>query len=314
MTIRIGISGWRYAGWRGVFYPAGLAQRRELEFASRAVDTIEINGSHYALQTSASYRAWHAATPADFVFSVKGPRYLTHMLRFRDDAARPAMANFLASGVLALGEKLGPLLWQFPPGFAYDEERLARFVSLLPGDTGEAAALAREHDHRVRQPWLEAGRRRRLRHAIEIRHPSFCQPAFAALLRKHRLALVVSDAVADWPYIEEVTADFLYLRLHGTQTLYGGAYPDAALDQWSARIRAWAAGGEPADARRISATPVRRRRARDVFCYFDNDKKVEAPFDAGRLVGRLRAGDAAQGKQHDKPQDEPQHKPQGKPR
>ncbi|TWG88411.1 uncharacterized protein YecE (DUF72 family) [Cupriavidus gilardii J11] len=288
MTIRIGISGWRYEGWRGVFYPKGLAQARELEFASRAVQTIEINGSHYSLQTIDSYRAWHDATPDDFVFSVKGPRYLTHMLRFRDESARPAIANFFASGVLALGPKLGPFLWQFPPNFSFRPERMERFLALLPRDTDEAAGLASQHDSRVRMPWFEVSRRRKLRHAIEIRHHSFCTPDFAGLLRRHRAALVVSDAVADWPYAEDVTADFIYMRLHGAETLYGGAYTDAALDRWADRIRAWGAGGEPADARRIAPTHARKAARRDVYCYFDNDQKVKAPFDAQRLMERLK--------------------------
>ncbi|CAG9165819.1 DUF72 domain-containing protein [Cupriavidus respiraculi] len=286
MTIRIGISGWRYEGWRGVFYPKGLAQRRELEFASRAVETIEINGSHYSLQTVQSYRAWYDSTPEDFVFSVKGPRYLTHMLRFRDETARPAISNFFASGVLCLREKLGPFLWQFPPNFSFKPERMERFLALLPRNTDEAIALAKQHDGRVKTPWFGPMRKRKLRHAVEIRHASFCTPDFPALLRKHRVGFVVSDAIADWPYAEDVTADFIYMRLHGSETLYGGAYADPALDRWAERIAAWAAGGEPPDAKRIS--PVRPTKARrDVYCYFDNDMKVKAPFDAQRLIRRL---------------------------
>ena len=287
MTIRIGISGWRYEGWRGVFYPPDLAQSRELQFASRAVATIEINGTHYSLQSIDSFRAWHDATPDDFVFSVKGPRYLTHMLRFRDDTARPAIANFFASGVLALDAKLGPFLWQFPPTFRFDAERLERFLSLLPMRTQAAVALAEQHDARVKAPWFDVQRDRPLRHAVEIRHASFCVPEFVAILRRHRAALVVSDAVADWPYAEDVTADFVYLRLHGAETLYGGAYTDAALDRWAARIDAWAAGGQPQDATLISTARARARKHRDVFCYFDNDQKVKAPFDAQRLATRL---------------------------
>jgi uncharacterized protein YecE (DUF72 family) len=285
--VRIGISGWRYEGWRGVFYPKGLAQRRELEFASRQVQTIEINGSHYSLQTIESYRAWHAATPEAFMFSVKGPRYLTHMLRFRDDNARTAMANFFASGVLALEKKLGPFLWQFPPNFAFDVERFERFLALLPRDTHDAVRFAGQHDGRVKRPWFEVEGKRRLRHAVEIRHPSFCTPAFPALLRKYHVALVTSDAVASWPYAEDITADFIYLRLHGSETLYGGAYTDPSLDRWADRIRTWAKGEEPADSRKLSPTSPRPRKSRDIFCYFDNDQKVKAPFDAQRLMGRL---------------------------
>ncbi|MEM5436109.1 DUF72 domain-containing protein [Paraburkholderia diazotrophica] len=287
MTTRIGISGWRYSGWRGVFYPEGLAQKRELEFASRAVDTIEINGSHYSLQTVESYLSWYDATPRNFIFSVKGPRYLTHMLRFRDETARPAMANFFASGVLALREKLGVFLWQFPPNFAFVPDSFEAFLALLPVDFASAAQFAAQHDARVNHPWFNVDVNRRLRHAIEIRHPSFCAPEFVALLRKYKAALVISDSTAGWPYGEDVTSDFVYLRLHGSETLYSGAYSDAALERLAARIDAWARGGEPQDAVRFAPRPATQRRSRDVLVYFDNDTKVEAPFDAARLKARL---------------------------
>lgn len=292
MTIHIGVSGWRYAGWRGgVFYPKGLPQAGELAFASRAVDTIEINGSHYSLQSLGSYRMWYDATPEGFVFSVKGPRYLTHMLRFRDESARPAIANFFASGVLALREKLGPFLWQFPPNFSFDPARLEAFLGLLPHTVGQAAELAARHDARVKQPWFAVKGRSALRHAVEIRHASFCTPDFVALLRRHGVALVVSDSVAGWPYAEDVTADFVYMRLHGTETRYSGAYSKAALERWAARIAAWSDGSEPRGAKRI--VPVSpEHEPRDVFCYFDNDQKVEAPFDAQRLE-RLLEGEGA---------------------
>jgi uncharacterized protein YecE (DUF72 family) len=286
-TIRIGTSGWRYAGWRGDFYPPGLVQARELEYISRALQTVEINGSHYSLQTPASYQAWHDATPRRFVFSVKGPRYLTHMLGLANSRTAVATANFFASGVLCLGAKLGPILWQFPARTKFDPEAMESFLQALPRDTFAAADLARHHDSRVKRPVARADRRRRMRHAIEIRHPSFCDEAFVRMLRRHGAALVVSDAVADWPKVEDVTADFVYLRLHGTETLYGGAYGDAALDHWADRIDCWARGSEPEDARRISARSPRKRASRDVFCYFDNDQKVRAPFDALRLMERL---------------------------
>jgi uncharacterized protein YecE (DUF72 family) len=222
------------------------------------------------------------------VFSVKGPRYLTHMLRFRDETALPALANFFASGVLALEEKLGPFLWQFPPNFAFDAERLERFLALLPQTIDEAVALARKHDARVKAPWFDSKRRGKLRHAVEVRHPSFCVAQFPQLLRRHHASLVVSDSVAGWPYFEDVTADFVYMRLHGTKTLYSGAYSELALDRWAERIQAWSDGHEPDDAKRLAGKP-RQRAARDVFCYFDNDQKVEAPFDARRLKERLGA-------------------------
>lgn len=287
MTVRIGISGWRYAGWRGVFYPPKLPQRCELTHASRQVETIEINGSHYSLQSIESWEAWHDAVPDHFVFAVKGPRYLTHQLRFRDEKAVPAMANFYASGVLALRRKLGPFLWQFPPNFRFDAERFDRFLSLLPKSSREARALASQHDSRVKSPWYGTKGNTRLRHAVEIRNDTFRTPEFPALLREHRVALVVSHAIADWPYAEDVTSDFIYMRLHGADALYSGAYADASLDRWAARIYAWAHGKEPVDAVRIDAQPARRAVRRDVYCYFDNDKKVNAPFDAQRLRERV---------------------------
>jgi len=293
LTVRIGISGWRYAGWRGVFYPENLAQSRELEFASREVDTIEINGSHYSLQSVDSYRTWHAATPARFAFSVKGPRYLTHMLRFRDETVRPAIANFFASGVLALDAKLAAFLWQFPPTFSFERNSFEALLALLPPDFEAAARLAEGHDHRVRNPWFDVTTNRRIRHAVEIRHPSFAAPEFIALLRKYHAALVVSDSTAGWPYGEDVTSDFAYIRMHGSDTLYSGAYSEAAMDRMAERIDAWSHGREPDDAVRFGSTAAAPRRWRDVLVYFDNDRKVEAPFDAARLKARVSGLEAS---------------------
>ena len=285
-TIRIGISGWRYEPWRGVFYPKALAQRRELEFASRAFPTIEINGSFYSLQHPDSYQSWYRETPPGFVFAIKGGRYITHLLRLRN--ADRAIANFFASGIFNLREKIGPFLWQFPPQFRYDEERFEAFFRMLPRDLGEALCLARRRDARM------TGRCRlaihdniRLRHAVEIRHESFVDERFVAQLRRHEIALVVADTAGKWPYFEDVTADFMYLRLHGDAELYVSGYTDAALERWADRIRAWAAGAEPRDAKRISTRPAPRRRSRDVYCYFDNDVKVRAPIDAHTLMRKL---------------------------
>lgn len=284
--IYIGISGWRYAGWRGVFYPKGLTQNRELEFASRALPTIEINGSFYALQRPASYAAWYEATPPGFVFSVKGNRYITHILRLKD--IEKPLANVFASGVFNLREKLGPFLWQFPPSFRYDPERVEHFFSLLPRDTGEALRLARKREERMQgRSRLAIDENRKLRHAMEIRNKSFLDESFVALLRKYRVALVVADAAGKWPYQEDVTSDFMYLRLHGEEELYASGYTEEALDRWAARIRAWREGSEPDDARRISDTPPPQCKSRDVYCYFDNDAKVKAPFDAKRLIEKL---------------------------
>ncbi|MGE5386626.1 MAG: DUF72 domain-containing protein, partial [Betaproteobacteria bacterium] len=212
-TIAIGISGWRYKPWRGTFYPPKLTQKRELEFASRALPTIEINGSFYALQRPESYAAWYEATPPGFVFSVKGNRYLTHILRLRE--VEEPLANIFASGVFNLREKLGPFLWQFPPSFRFDPERIEHFFSLLPSDMAAASRLAEKHGPRMSgRIQLEFDENRPLRHAMEIRHDSFVDDAFVALLRKYRVALVVADTAGKWPYQEDVTSDFMYLRLH----------------------------------------------------------------------------------------------------
>jgi uncharacterized protein YecE (DUF72 family) len=284
-ALRIGISGWRYEPWRKVFYPEDLAQHRELEFASRAFPSIEINGSFYSLQTPLSYSKWYAATPPGFMFSVKGPRYISHILRLKN--VRKPLANFFASGVFNLREKLGPILWQFPPSLRYDAQRFEEFLGLLPRDTAAALALARRRDARMHgRSCLRIDANRPLRHAVEIRHESFVAEEFIAQLRRHRVALVLADTAGKWPYFEDVTADFLYLRLHGDKELYASGYTEAALDRWADRIRAWQRGAEPRDAKRISE-PARRVRGRDLFCYFDNDVKVRAPFDADRLMHKL---------------------------
>jgi uncharacterized protein YecE (DUF72 family) len=283
---RIGISGWTYAPWRGVFFPKDLPQKRELEYASRQFNSIEINGSFYSLQTPSSYQKWYDATPDDFVFSVKGGRFITHMKKLKD--VETPTANFFASGVLKLKEKLGPILWQFPPGFAFNEERFERFFELLPKTTTEAAALARKHDARLKgRAWTKAGAERKLRYAVEIRHESFKDERFINLLRKHNIALVLADTAGKWPYMEDLTADFIYARLHGDEELYVSGYTDAALEWWADRIRAWQCGKEPADANKISASRGRTCRNRDAYVYFDNDAKVKAPFDAKNLARRL---------------------------
>jgi len=284
--VRIGISGWRYEPWRGVFYPPRLPQRSELAFAARMLPSIEINGSFYSLQRPESYAQWHDETPAGFVFALKGSRYITHMLKLRNVGA--PLANFFASGVLRLRDKLGPILWQFPPQLGFDGARFDAFFSLLPRDTGAALALAKRHDERLAgRAWLEIDRVRPLRHAVEIRHPSFIDPAFIALLRRHRIALVVADTAGRWPLLEDLTADFVYVRLHGDKELYASGYDDAALDRWAARIATWRDGGQVGDARLASPRPGRARVRRDVYCYFDNDVKVHAPYDAAHLAARL---------------------------
>jgi uncharacterized protein YecE (DUF72 family) len=288
-TVRTGISGWRYAPWRGVFYPPGLPQRRELEHASRRLGSIEVNGSFYALQRPESYQAWREQVPPGFVFSVKGPRFVTHMKKLAD--VQTPVANFFASGVLALGDGLGPVLWQLPPTLGYDADRLARFFDLLPRTTAQAAALAEQHDERLDdRAWTTTDADRPLRHVLEVRHASFETPAYPALLREHGIGLVVADTAGRWPYLEDVTTDLVYVRLHGDAELYVSGYGDPALDRWADRVRAWAAGGEPADAHRLGPPAPPAPGGRDVLVYFDNDTKVRAPFDAMALARRLGVG------------------------
>ena len=286
-AIHIGISGWRYTPWRGDFYPKGLPQKRELQFASRAVNSIEINGSFYALQRPERYTQWYDETPVDFVFSVKAPRFITHVKRLRD--IHKPMANFFASGVLELKEKLGPILWQFPPNFKFDAELFESFLEQLPRDTEQAAALARQHDAHLHGPAsVKAYKKKPLRHAVEIRHESFVDPAFVRLLKRYNTALVFADTAGKWPYREDVTSDFVYLRLHGAEELYASGYTPEALEHWGDRIDAWHQGRQPGDPHLI--TPRQKpkaRKSREVYCYFDNDIKVRAPYDARNLLRRF---------------------------
>jgi uncharacterized protein YecE (DUF72 family) len=257
--VRVGTSGWTYDHWRGTFFPDGLVRRRRLEYLAERLDTAEINGTFYSLQRASSFRTWAAATPEDFRFAVKGSRYLTHMRKLRD--VEEPLGRFLASGLLALGPKLGPILWQLPPNLRWDPERVEGFLRLLPRSTGEAATLAAAHTDRVPDPCTVTDEDRPIRHALEPRHPSFATPEVVALLRAHDVALVVSDG-AGIPCFDEVTADLVYVRLHGHDELYRSRYDAAALRAWAAKAVAWAVDG------------------REVLVYFDNDAEGHAPHDA----------------------------------
>jgi uncharacterized protein YecE (DUF72 family) len=286
--VRIGISGWTYPGWRGRFYPKSLPRKRELAYAAERFASIEINGTFYGLQRPESFAAWSEQVPEGFVFAIKGSRYITHFRRLRD--IETPLANFLASGLLRLGPRLGPILWQFPPRTRFDPARFEPFLALLPRDTEAALSLARHHDARVNgRTWLAIDRRRTLRHALEVRHDSFRDPAFVRLLRRYRAALVVADTV-EWPCLMDLTADFVYCRLHGSEELYASGYDDDALDRWAARVSAWAAGRDPRDAERVMGPSRPRKAGRDVYVYFDNDMKVRAPADAAHLAERVGAG------------------------
>ena len=285
-VVRIGISGWTYAPWRGVFYPNDLPQNQELAYAARRFPAIEVNGTFYRLQTPQAFANWREQTPKDFVFAIKGSRYITHRLRLKD--VKAPLANFFASGVLRLGPKLGPLLWQFPPQMKFDAGRFETFFALLPGDTRQASALARAHAARLdKGDWLESDVEQPIRHAVEIRHESFRDPAFIRLIRRFNIALVCADTV-EWPLLMDITADFVYCRLHGSEQLYVSGYGKGALARWARRIQAWAEGGEPDDAARVLPPAKPRARGRDVYVFFDNDAKVRAPVDAAALMKRLR--------------------------
>jgi uncharacterized protein YecE (DUF72 family) len=262
---RVGVSGWSYQGWAESFYPPGLARKRQLAHLASVFDTVEVNGSFYSLLSPRTYATWYEQTPAGFRFAVKGSRFITHNKRLRD--VRVPLANFFASGVLALGDKLGPFLWQLSARHRFDADVLRDFLAVLPRSTRSAARLAREHDHRVRVPLVRALVSQPLRHALEPRHESFFSEEALRLLRGAGVALAVSDS-ADWPIIEEVTADFAYLRLHGRPRTYRSRYGRASLERWAAKVRA-------------------RRRAGDVFVYFDNDAEGHAPRDALRLRALL---------------------------
>jgi len=284
-TVRIGISGWTYAPWRGNFYPAKLAHKKELAYAAGLFPSIEINGTFYGLQRPEAFGLWRSETPEDFVFSVKGSRYITHMLKLRN--VEVPLANFLASGLLRLGPKLGPILWQFPPQVSFDADRFGRFFALLPRTTEQAVDLACHHDRRLDdQDWLECDVSQPMRHAVEIRHESFRSPEFVQLLREYRVALVCADSV-EWPLLGDLTSDFVYCRLHGSEELYVSGYDAASLDGWAARVRAWATGGDPDDLDHI-LPPTKSGTGRDVFVYFDNDAKVRAPVDALSLTERVK--------------------------
>lgn len=291
--IRIGISGWRYAPWRGDFYPQGLPQKNELKFASRAVRSIEINGSFYALQTPDRYAQWYHEAPKGFRFSVKAPRYITHTRRLKN--IQVPLANFFASGVFQLKEKLGPFLWQFPPNFKLDLPLFERFLQLLPRTGKDAKALARHSETRLHSAgYLDIPVNARLRHAVEVRHESFAVVEFIELLRRYNVAWVVADTAGKWPYAEDPTSDFMYIRLHGDAKLYESGYSKNALDHWQQRIARWAEGGQAEQPVLIDSRRRRKRAGRDVFCYFDNDVKVHAPYDARALLERLKLADALQ--------------------
>jgi uncharacterized protein YecE (DUF72 family) len=259
--IRVGIGGWVFPPWRGEFYPKGLAQARELEYASRKLTTIEINGTFYSTQKPESFRKWAEATPDDFVFSLKGPRYATHRRVLAE--AGESIERFLASGVLELRGKLGPILWQFHPAKRFEPKDFAAFLALLPTRLDDKP----------------------IRHVVEVRHASFVAPEFIALLRESSVAVVLADS-AKHPLIADVTADFVYARLQRTSEKEKAGYPARALELWAQRARSWAAGKAPDDLATVAGAPPSAA-GRDVFVYMISGAKVRAPAAAMALIERL---------------------------
>jgi uncharacterized protein YecE (DUF72 family) len=261
--IRVGIGGWTFAPWRGVFYPDGLPHAKELSYAARRLTSIEINGTFYRTQTPATFRKWASEVPDGFIFSVKGPRYVTHRGELKDGSE--SIERFLNSGVIELGDRLGPLLWQFPPFKKFDEADFGGFLELLP-----------KHFDRCR-----------LRHVVEIRHQSFCVPQFIRLLREFETPVVFAEHET-YPAIADVAGDFLYLRLQKGNDSIETAYPEAAIAQWAARLKAWSGGSAPADLPCIEAEPAKIK-PRDIFVYFIHEGKVRAPHAAMALIDKLNS-------------------------
>lgn len=278
------MSGWRYPRWRGDFYPKKLPQRLELTYAAERMTSIEVNGSFYSLQRPSSYASWRDTTPDDFVLALKGGRYLTHLKRLVD--VETPLANFLASGVLSLGTKLGPILWQLPETLVFDPRVFAGFLALLPHTTDQASRLAAKHDDKLKARGVLTPRADGpVRHAVEPRHPSFDTEAARALCAEHGVAMVVADSAGRWPTMSgelesagspgspglpHSSGTFHYVRLHGESELYASGYTDESLNRWADRCAGWLADGQ------------------DVHVYFDNDARGHAPYDAVRLLERLR--------------------------
>jgi uncharacterized protein YecE (DUF72 family) len=261
-TIRVGVGGWTYEPWRGTFYPKGLAQKSELDYASRHLTSIEINGTYYGSQKPESFARWHDETPDGFIFSVKGPRFTTNRRVLAE--AGSSIERFFASGVIRLGDKLGPVNWQFLPTKKFDAEDFEAFLKLLPQSV----------EGRV------------IRHVVEVRHESFRVPEFIALLRRYGIATVLTDS-DDYPEIPDVTAPFVYLRLQRCAEKVATGYPPAALDGWAKRARAWAKGATPADLSPIGEPEKKPPKHRDVLVYMINGFKPKAPAAAMALIERV---------------------------
>jgi uncharacterized protein YecE (DUF72 family) len=260
----VGIGGWTFEPWRGVFYPKGLPHAQELRYAATHLTSIEINGTFYRTQSPATFRKWASEVPDGFVFSVKGPRFVVQRRELAE--AGESIERFFSSGVLELGGRLGPILWQFAPTKKFDEADFGAFLNLLP----------QAHDGR------------RIRHVVEVRHASFCTPEFIALLRKFSIPVVYAEHDT-YPAIADLTGDFVYARLQKGDDAIETCYPVPALDAWAGRVQAWTRGNEPSDLPRVSRNETSDSKPRDAFVYFIHEGKVRAPAAAMALIERLRA-------------------------
>lgn len=285
-NIRIGLSGWSYDEWDGRFYPDDLSPDDRLGYVADTFDTVEVNGTFYSLTDPASVRRWREQTHPGFAFAIKGSRYITHTKRLKDPDT--AVANFFASGILDLGAQLGPILWQLPPNLEYDRDRLEHFLDLLPHDTNGAVSLARQHDDRVEDVSYGDGTNHRVRHVIEFRHPSFLQSEAVATAKRHGCALACSHST-EWPLVPDVTAGFVYIRLHGPGEVYASGYDDEELRRWGRRIETWKRGGQVEDIEKVADVGPPAREERDVYVYFDNTAAGHAPEDARKLQGVVRS-------------------------
>ena len=258
--IRVGIGGWNFPEWRGTFYPKGLPQAQELHHASRALTSIEINGTFYRTPNAESFRKWASEVPDGFVFSIKGPMSVVGKGVLAE--AGPAVERFFASGVLDMGDRLGPFFWQFAPTKKFNSDDVAAFFEMLPKE----------------------GKGMKLRHAVEARHESFVTPAFVDLARKHGVAIVLVDSEKH-PLFADVTSDFTYLRLQNTQEKIATGYKPADIKLWASRAKTWDGGGAPDDLKPIGKAPAKKKR--DVFVYFISGAKVRAPAAAQALIKEL---------------------------
>ena len=260
-NIYIGIGGWTFAPWRGVFYPEKLTQAKELEYAASKLTSIEINGTYYGSQKPESFRKWASEVPDGFVFSVKGPRFATNRRVLAE--AGDSIQRFYESGVTEMGDRLGPVLWQYAPTKKYDEADFRKFLELRPRVFNGVA----------------------LRHVVEVRHDSFCTPSFIDLLRQFNVAVVYADH-AKYPAIADITADFVYVRLQTGEDTVKTAYPPKALDTWAKRLKLWASGGDVEDLAH-SHPKLAKKQPRDVFAYVIHEGKIRAPAGAMELIARV---------------------------